>query len=248
MRFGILSRGAPLVSWALAFGWGWGGASDAWAQYFGGNQVKYKEFDFQVMKTEHLDVYYYPEEREAVALAAPMAERWYARLSRILDHQFESRQPVILYAGHPHFQQTNAIPVSPGEGTGGVSEVFKRRVLLPFAGSLAETDHVLGHELVHAFQFDITGKLSTMGAESVPAAVRLPRWFTEGMAEYLSLGSVDPHTAMWMRDALLHDTSTGGAPARRRAVFSLSLRPGAPRLYRRSMGRSRDGADLEGGG
>jgi hypothetical protein len=168
MRFGILSRGAPLVSWALAFGWGWGGASDAWAQYFGGNQVQYKEFDFQVMKTEHLDVYYYPEEREAVTLAAPMAERWYARLSRILDHQFESRQPVILYAGHSHFQQTNAIPVSPGEGTGGVSEVFKRRVLLPFAGSLAETDHVLGHELVHAFQFDITGKSEHDGCRERP--------------------------------------------------------------------------------
>ena len=25
----------------------------------------------------------------------------------------------------------------------------------------------------------------------------------EGMAEYLSIGSVDPHTSMWMRDAIL---------------------------------------------
>ena len=29
----------------------------------------------------------------------------------------------------------------------------------------------------------------------------LPLWFIEGMAEYLSIGPVDPHTAMWMRDA-----------------------------------------------
>src|SRR5204862_880545 len=32
-------------------------------------------------------------------------------------------------------------------------------------------------------------------------AERLPLWFIEGMAEYLSLGPIDPNTAMWLRDA-----------------------------------------------
>src|SRR6185503_18422672 len=32
-------------------------------------------------------------------------------------------------------------------------------------------------------------------------ASRLPLWFIEGMAEYLSLGPVDANTAMWLRDA-----------------------------------------------
>ena len=33
-------------------------------------------------------------------------------------------------------------------------------------------------------------------------AQRLPLWFIEGMAEYLSIGPVDPQTAMWLRDAM----------------------------------------------
>src|SRR5205814_647003 len=33
------------------------------------------------------------------------------------------------------------------------------------------------------------------------ALQRLPLWFVEGMAEYLSIGPIDAHTAMWMRDA-----------------------------------------------
>jgi hypothetical protein len=41
------------------------------------------------------------------------------------------------------------------EGTGGVTEPLRRRIVLPMAGPLADTDHVIGHELVHAFQFDI---------------------------------------------------------------------------------------------
>jgi Tol biopolymer transport system component len=168
-------------------------------QYFGRNKVQYRKFDFQVLKTDHFDIYYYPEEKAAVEQAGRMAERWYARLSRLLGHRFGTRQAVILYGSHPEFEQTNAIAGELGEGTGGVTEILKRRVVLPFAGPLAETDHVLGHELVHAFQFDIGG-LHGNGAVDSPS-LRLPLWFVEGMAEYLSLGPIDAHTAMWMRDA-----------------------------------------------
>jgi len=172
------------------------------AQYFGQNKVQYTDFDFKVMKTRHFDIYYYPEEEAAVADAARMAERWYTRLSRVLSHQFGQRQPVILYASHTHFEQTNVLSGFIGEGTGGVTELMKRRVVLPMAGPIGETDHVLGHELVHAFQFDMTGGSGPLSTGNVPSAIQLPLWFIEGMAEYLSLGAVDPHTAMWMRDAV----------------------------------------------
>ena len=178
-----------------------GSASTAQAQYFGQNKVQYEKFDFKVKKTEHFDIYYYPEEEQAVDLAARMAERWYARLSRVLRHELSSRQPIILYAAHPHFQQTNALSGEIGEGTGGVTESFKRRVILPFAGGLAETDHVLGHELVHAFQYDISSSEDAEGRPTAPGIASLPLWFIEGMAEYLSLGPVDANTAMWVRDA-----------------------------------------------
>jgi WD40 repeat protein len=63
---------------------------------------------------------------------------------------------------------------------------------------------VIGHELVHAFQYDISG-LGRAGAGLDAAAQRyqVPSWFTEGMAEYLSKGPVDPLTAMWLRDAAI---------------------------------------------
>ena len=130
-------------------------ASPAHAQYFGRNKVQYKEFKFEVLKTEHFDVYFYEEERESAARVGRMAERWYARLSSVFEHQIRTRQPLVLYASHPDFEQTNVVGGMIGEGTGGVTEGLKRRVVLPLAGTLAETDRVLGHELVHAFQYDI---------------------------------------------------------------------------------------------
>ncbi len=171
------------------------------AQYFGRNKVQYEDFDFQVLKTEHFDVYYYPREQVAASEAARMAERWYARLSTILHHELSGRQPLILYATGPQFQQTNVV-AGIGEGTGGVTEALLRRIVMPIGGTLGDLDHVLGHELVHAFQYDITGSGSPAGLGGLPAASALPLWFIEGMAEYLSVGPVSPFTAMWMRGAM----------------------------------------------
>ena len=169
------------------------------AQYFGRNAVQYENFHFKVLKTQHFDVYFYDKESAAAAEAGRMAERWYTRISAILRHQLSGRQPLILYADHPDFEQTNVLGETPGEGTGGVTESLKRRIILPTGASLAETDHVIGHELTHAFQYDITG----VGRGSMTTGLnRVPLWFIEGMAEYVSIGPVDPNTTMWMRDAV----------------------------------------------
>ncbi len=161
-------------------------------------KFRYRTFDFQVLKTEHFDIYFYTEEEAGARMAARMAERWYSRLSKLLNHELRGRQPLILYASPSHFWQTTAIQGEIGEGTGGVTEAYKRRIILPLAGPIESTDHVLGHELVHAFQYDIT---NTNVSSGNAGALTLPLWFIEGMAEYLSIGPVDPHTAMWMRES-----------------------------------------------
>ncbi len=172
------------------------------AAQFGQNKVQYGNFDFQIIRTEHFEVYFYERERPAALDAARMAERGYARLSRILHHQFQARKPIILYASTSDFSQTNVTDAS-GEGLGGVTEPFKHRMVLPFTGSYAELEHVLQHEMVHAFQFDVFSHGQIGGGIQALASANPPLWFMEGMAEYLSLGPIDPHTAMWLRDAAL---------------------------------------------
>ena len=191
-KAGLLRSLAVCLTWAVA--------TPVSAQYFGRNKVQYKKFDFQVLKTEHFDIYYYPQERDGIDIAARMAERWRVRLGRILGHELSGRQPLVLYASHPDFEQTNTIQGELGEGTGGVTEPLRRRIVLPLGGPLADTDHVLGHEIVHAYQFDMTTNPNAPAGQN--GASQIPLWFIEGMAEYLSIGPVDTHTAMWLRDAV----------------------------------------------
>jgi hypothetical protein len=170
-------------------------------QYFGRNKVHYKTFDFHVLRTEHFDIHFYPAESLATTDAARMAERWYVRHSRTFGHTFE-RKPLIFYASHPDFEQTNVIGgfIDPGEG--GVTEATRERVVMPFTGIYHDNDHVLGHELVHVFQYDIAGNPTSGGFAGLE---RLPLWLIEGMAEYLSIGRDDPLTAMWLRDAAIRN-------------------------------------------
>ena len=177
------------------------------AQYFGRNKVQYSTFDFKVIQTEHFDVYYYERERVAAMDAARMAERGYARLSKVLNHNFRERKPIILYASHSDFQQTNALGgEGPSEGTQGVTDFQRNRNVLPFPGSYAEFEHVLQHEMVHQFQYDTWSRGRAGAGLATIIAINPPLWFAEGMAEYLSVGPINPETAMWLRDASLEGT------------------------------------------
>jgi Periplasmic component of the Tol biopolymer transport system len=176
-------------------------ADSAAAQYFGRNKVNYESFDFRAMHTAHFDLYFYPAESLAVTDAGRMAERWYVRHSAALNDEFE-RRSLIFYADPPDFQQTNVSGGFIDQSTEGFTEPLRDRVVVRFNGVAADDDHLVGHEMVHVFQFDIANKL---GAGGMAGFQRLPLWISEGMAEYLSIGREDANTAMWMRDAAVRN-------------------------------------------
>jgi WD40 repeat protein len=174
--------------------------------YFGQNQVQFKQFEWKVFRTDHFEIHYYPEIETAAMMTGRMAERSYARLSRLLNYQFRERKPIVLFASRGDFAQNN-VTGDLGEGTGGVTDALRQRNMFFFGQDMAETEHVLAHEMVHQFQYDIQfrGRTGTavMAAETGFGAP-LPLWFVEGMAEYLSVGPDHPATDAVMRDAALN--------------------------------------------
>jgi len=172
-------------------------------QYFGMNQVQYKHFTWRVIETEHWLVHYYPEERAGAMDAARMAERSYERLSKVLDHQFREKKPIILFSSRSEFAQNNVYG-DLGEGTGGVTEPLRDRMILPLTGDLGSFEHVLTHEMVHEFQFDIFARGKAGANLQTLNQIDPPLWFMEGMAEYLSSGPGHPMTASWIRDAAVN--------------------------------------------
>ncbi len=169
------------------------------AQGFGRNRVQYDEFRWQILNTPHFAVHYYEGTEEAVEDAARIAERSYLYLSQALQVDFEDRIPVLLYADHQDFRQTNAV-APPSEGTQGVTESLKQRMIMPLMTTMQEFAHVFTHELVHAFQFELMGA----GKSLNPIQWSPPLWMMEGLAEYYSIG-MDHNTEIWIRDQVRKD-------------------------------------------
>src|SRR5260221_11307785 len=125
------------------------------AQYFGQNKVRYKKLNFKVYKTPHFEIYYYLKNDSMIKRFAQESELWYTLHQQVFRDTFKKPKPIILYANHPYFQQTTAIDGEIDVGTGGITEGLENRVVMPVMETNQTTRHVIGHELVHAFQYHL---------------------------------------------------------------------------------------------
>ncbi len=188
-------------------------ATMADAQYFsfGKNRVQYENHDWRYIQSEHFDVYFY--EREGTApggrvladFAARAAEDAYVQVAELFQYEITDRVPILVYQSHNDFAVTNAVELPTySEGIGGVTELFKNRIAIPFTGDWRDFRRVIHHELVHAVINDIFYGGSIQSILQNNLRLRIPLWFNEGLAEYSALGW-DTQSDMYLRDAILND-------------------------------------------
>jgi hypothetical protein len=192
-----MMKAARLLVCLIALSLGAATALRAQFGYFGQNKIQYRHFDWRVLRGEHVDLYYYPEEEELGRVALAYAEESFDALERRFTHAVTQRVPLIVYASHTDFEQTNILPFIPPEGLLGVTEFLRRRVALPFRGNYSEFRHTIRHELVHVFQLSLAAQ--TFSRYPRFRQIGMPLWWTEGLAEFFSAGE-DSRDEMILRE------------------------------------------------
>ena len=167
--------------------------------YFGRNKIQYEGFDWHVLRTDHFDIYYYPEMQALAENGAHFAEEAYSELENRFDFSLNHRVPLIFYSSNLHFKQTNITPGFIPDGVGGFFEFLKGRVVIPANGNIHRFRRVIRHELVHVFTYSKLTRV--MRDHRRPLDGVPPLWFTEGLAEYWS-GEPDFQHEMVLRDAV----------------------------------------------
>ncbi len=170
---------------------------------FGKNKVQYKKFNYYYIQSKHFDVYFTDGGERLATFAIVAAESALASIQKNFKYNINNRISIIVYNSHNDFQQTNVISEYLEEGIGGVTELFKNRVVVPFEGSYDQFRHVIHHELVHAVMNDMFYGGSLQSIISNNITLNLPLWFMEGLSEFESLGW-DPHSDMFLRDATIN--------------------------------------------
>ena len=115
-----------------------------------------------------------------------------------------TRTPFFFFSNHNLFEQKQTPSFKIDEGTGGVTEAFKNRLLIFNDGSQEWLRHVIYHEFTHVVQFNILygGFWKSVRLLKSPF---YPLWMMEGSAEHGS-GDIDDATEdMVVRDAVAND-------------------------------------------
>jgi len=181
-------------------------ASDAHAQYFryGKNKVHYEDRDWSFIQSRHFTVYYYGDPALA-DFTARAAEEAFRPMADLFRFEPEKRIAMIVYPNHAEFAVTNAVNLPTySEGIGGVTELYKNRIAIPFGGDYRDFRRVIHHELVHAVINEVYYGGSVQSLIQLGQRMRIPDWFNEGLAEYLALGW-DTQSDMYVREAIIND-------------------------------------------
>lgn len=178
-------------------------SGSAFAQ-FGKNKVQYKDLDWFYIQTEHFDIYFTNGGETLTEFAAHAAEDALISIQKTFKYQINNRITIIVYNSQNDFQETNVIDISLSEGIQGFTELFKNRVVIQFSGSYSQFRHLIHHELVHAVMNDMFYGGSLQNIISNNITLSFPIWFSEGLAEFESLGW-DVDTDMFIREAAISE-------------------------------------------
>ncbi len=174
--------------------------TDAGAQYFGKNKIKYDDLQWRIYHSPHFDVHYYPEAESHLQKVVSFAESGYDELSRRFDHQVRDPIPLIYYATHNEFEQNNIILNFIPEGVGAFAVPTRNRMVLPVDMPDPELMQLILHELTHIFQFSMLYE----GRAAKGLTAQPPQWLIEGMASYYAKDE-SARDKSYLRDAVVND-------------------------------------------
>lgn len=171
---------------------------------FGKNRVQYQEFEWKYIETKHFDIYFHQGGEYLAKFTAIEAERALLSIEDNLKYDLKRRISFIVFNSHNQFQQNNVINSFLSENIGGVTQLFKNRIVIPFQGSYSQFRHVIHHELVHGVLNDLFHG-GTLQSSIQNQGYFIPGWLNEGISEYLSNHGMDTKTDMFMRDVTMSE-------------------------------------------
>lgn len=170
------------------------------ASAFGKNKIVYDEFDWRIYQSTHFDVYFYEDARGSLQKVVNFSESAYDDLSRKFNFQISKRIPLIFYATHSDFEQTNVMLNFIPEGVGAFAEPVRNRMVLPIDLPDEKILALIKHELTHIFEYEILFQ----GRYDRALRFRPPLWVMEGLASFMGEDEDTLDRAV-LRDAVVND-------------------------------------------
>lgn len=153
---------------------------------FGQNRVQFGRFDWNYLRSENFDAYYYSGGKEIATFCAKNSEEQVKNLEEIIDHRLSGRIEVICYNTLSDYKQSNFGMEDLAQNTGGYTQVNSNKVFVYFNGDHADLLRQLkeGISLVLLNEVLYGGNLQERLQNA--ALLNIPQWYLRGLTSYLS--------------------------------------------------------------
>jgi Tol biopolymer transport system component len=153
---------------------------------FGQNRVQYGRFDWNYLRVENFDAYYYSGGKELATYCLKYVNDKLPILEDKLEHPLSGRIEIICFNTQSDLKQSNFGLEDLAQNTGGYTQVNSNKIYIYFNGDHADLARQLNEGIALVIINEVLYGGSLQERIQNAALLNLPEWFLHGLTSYIS--------------------------------------------------------------
>jgi hypothetical protein len=172
---------------------------------FGKNRIQLRKLDWKTINSNNFEFNYYRGGDEIARKAATIAEGEYRKITEILGYTPFTTMKIFLYNTERQMEQSNIGLTSPIEYDGGILNLSRSRVEIPYTGNDSIFKTELVKEISGLFVYDMLfgGSLKEVLQSSLLLSV--PEWYMKGIAAYIANDGINAADFEKVKEAIIRN-------------------------------------------
>ena len=152
---------------------------------FGKNRVQHQNFNWQYLRAEQYDVYYYPTGRALAQYVFYRTPEIVAEIEQMLNYTSKKKLQIIVYNTQADFRESNfAYDYEDFYNQGGVTNIYGTKIYIYFDGNRAHLDRMIRGGIMNVYAHWVV-QGATIGANiTYDYLMNVPSWFYSGLSSY----------------------------------------------------------------
>ena len=152
---------------------------------FGKSRVQHQNFNWQYLRAEQYDVYYYPTGRALAQYVFYKTPEFISEIEKLLNYTSKKKLQIIVYNTQSDFRESNfAYDYEDFYNQGGVTNIYGTKIYIYFDGNRAHLDKMIRGGLMNVYAHWLV-QGATVGANiSYDYLMNVPSWYYSGLASY----------------------------------------------------------------
>ena len=152
---------------------------------FGKNRVQHQKFNWQYLRAEQYDVYYYPTGRALAQYVFYKTPEIMAEIEQLLNYTTKKKLQIIVYNTQSDFRESNfAYDYEDFYNQGGVTNIYGTKIYIYFDGNRAHLDRMIRGGIMNVYAHWVV-QGATIGSNiSYDYLMHVPSWFYSGLSSY----------------------------------------------------------------